>query len=208
MQSELKQHWNGIYGSRRPDEVSWHQLRLRRSLEMIEHANVGHAGCIVDVGGGLSTLADDLLSQGYSNITVLDISAAALAAARARLGSSAGRVTWIEADILQAQLPANHYDVWHDRAVFHFLTREADRKRYVEIVRQSVRPGGHVIVATFGPEGPQKCSNLPTMRYAPGELHLEFGPGFELLESALELHVTPGGKEQQFIYCHCRRLPD
>ncbi len=208
MQSTIKQHWEKIYGSRRPDEMSWHKAHLQRSLEMIESTQIGRSAHILDVGGGVSTLVDDLLAHGYANVTVLDVSGAALDAARVRLGGLAQSVTWLEADILQAQLPRDYYEVWHDRAVFHFLTQDADRRRYVEFVRKSVRPGGHVIIATFGPEGPEKCSNLVTRRYSSDQLRHEFGQGFELLESVLELHMTPGGSEQQFVYCHCRRLPE
>ncbi len=203
MQVERKQHWESVYSARGPSEVSWYQPRLRNSLSLMEKAAVTRDARILDVGGGLSTLADDLLAMGYHDITVLDLSAAALAAAQARLGAAAAAVTWVESDILNAELPLQYYDVWHDRAVFHFLTAPDDRRRYVETVRRSVRPGGHVIVATFGPEGPLQCSGLSTMRYDPKGLHREFGKGFELRDSLVEIHKTPGGKDQQFIYCHC-----
>ncbi len=203
MQGERKQHWENVYSVRGPSEVSWHKPHLGNSLSLMEKAGVTRDARILDVGGGFSTFADDLLKKGYCNVTVLDLSGAALGAAQARLGAAAATVTWIESDILTADLPIQYYDVWHDRAVFHFLTAPDDRRRYVETVRRSVRPGGHVIVATFGPDGPQQCSGLPTMRYAPEGLHREFGGAFELRDSLLEIHRTPGGKDQQFVYCHC-----
>jgi SAM-dependent methyltransferase len=136
-------------------------------------------------------------------VTVLDLSEAALDVARARLGPRAELAKWIAGDIRSVELPSRAYDVWHDRAVFHFLVDPADRAAYVRQVMKAVRPGGHVIVATFGPEGPEQCSGLPVRRYAPGELHAEFGPAFELLEHEAEDHATPWGAVQRFVYCHC-----
>jgi ubiquinone/menaquinone biosynthesis C-methylase UbiE len=134
---------------------------------------------------------------------VLDLSAHALAVARKRLGAKGGRVQWIEGDICSVALPPQTFDIWHDRAVFHFLTDPADRRAYVDQVMRAVKPGGHVIVATFGPDGPDKCSGLPVERYSPEGLHGEFGPAFQLLEHASEAHCTPLGNIQHFIYCHC-----
>ena len=147
---------------------------------------------------------DDLLARGFQNVTVLDISASALRAAQERLGPRASQVTWLEADITTARLPRHYYDVWHDRAVFHFLTRAEDRKGYVQAARHSVKPGGHVIVATFAPDGPLRCSGLDIVRYSTEALHGEFGEAFELVASANETHQTPFGTEQKFIYCYCR----
>jgi ubiquinone/menaquinone biosynthesis C-methylase UbiE len=161
-------------------------------------------GHVLDVGGGASVLVDDLLDAGYVNLSVLDISGVALQAAQVRLGKSAARVRWIEADITRLQLPAASVDVWHDRAVFHFLTDPQDRARYVETVRCAVKPGGHVIVATFAEDGPLKCSGLDVVRYRPQTLHDEFGAGFKLLKSENEVHRTPSGVAQKFVYCCCR----
>jgi ubiquinone/menaquinone biosynthesis C-methylase UbiE len=200
---ESKSHWDRQYASRPAEAVSWYQPHATRSLELIGRVAPGHDARVIDVGGGASTLVDDLLASGTWHVTVLDISATALQVARQRLGADASRVRWIEADITQVQLEPAAYDVWHDRAVFHFLTDPADRAAYVAQVRRAVRPGGHVIVAAFGPEGPQQCSGLPVVRYGPGELHAQFGGQFELLEHVAEQHRTPAGAIQQFVYCHC-----
>jgi hypothetical protein len=135
----------------------------------------------------------------------LDVSGAALRLTQQRLGAQANHVKWIEADITQADLPHQAYDLWHDRAVFHFLTQSEDRQRYVEVVRHAVRKGGHVIVATFAPDGPERCSGLEVVRYSPGSLHSEFGDGFDVVDSTRETHQTPFGTEQKFIYCYCRK---
>jgi 2-polyprenyl-3-methyl-5-hydroxy-6-metoxy-1,4-benzoquinol methylase len=203
---QTKEHWENVYSTKAADEVSWFQEHARLSLQIIRDSALAPDGRIIDVGGGASTLVDDLLSAGFSKITVLDLSAAALAKAKARLGSRAASVQWLEANILDVTLPASAYDVWHDRAVFHFLTSESERHRYVEQVLHAVKPGGLVIVATFAEDGPEKCSGLPVMRYSTEGLHAEFGNTFELLGSQRESHLTPTGKEQKFVYCFCRRL--
>lgn len=200
-----KNHWENIYQTRQTDQVSWFQQHAEMSLQFIRNTGVPLDAHILDVGGGASVLVDDLLDAGYSNLSVLDISGVALQAAQARLGKSAVRVHWIEADIMQLQLPEASVDVWHDRAVFHFLTEPQDRARYVELVRHAVKPGGHVIIATFAEDGPEKCSGLDIMRYRPEELHREFGDAFTLLHSQKDVHRTPGGAEQKFTYCYCRR---
>lgn len=175
------------------------------SLEFIRATGVAKDAHILDVGAGASVLVDDLLDAGYHNLSVLDISAAALKVAQARLGSAASRVNWIEADITKLELPEASIDVWHDRAVFHFLTDAADRQRYVQTVQHAVKPGGHVIIATFAEDGPLKCSGLDIVRYSPETLHQEFGSGFKLVKTAKEQHHTPGGADQNFVYCYCRR---
>ena len=197
-------HWQKVYGTRKPTEVSWYQPVAAVSLAMIGRVASDHVAAIVDVGGGASTLVDGLLAEGYTNVTVLDVSATALAEASARLAGAAARVTWLEANVLDARLPHNAYDVWHDRAVFHFLTDLADRRRYVQQVHGAVRVGGYVMVATFAPDGPMKCSGLDVVRYAPEELHAQFGSDFQLLDSAREEHHTPAGTIQPFVYCLCR----
>ena len=202
---DTKAHWEHIYETKAPTQVSWYQQHPHCSLRLIQRAGIRPTEPIIDVGGGASTLVDDLLTAGFQSITILDISATALQLARLRLGARADAVTWIEADITQTALPAHSYALWHDRAVFHFLTREADRQRYIDTLRQAIRPGAHVIVATFAPDGPHQCSGLDVQRYAPESLHRQFGPGFELVESISESHQTPWGAEQKFMYCYCVR---
>ncbi len=202
---ETKIHWEKVYDTKDSTEVSWFQEHPELSLQFIESTNVGNLGQVIDVGGGASTLVDSLLDREYQNITVLDISVAALQVAQERIGLKSNAVTWLEADITQVQLPYRFYDVWHDRAVFHFLTRAADRQKYVEAVMHSVKAGGHVIVATFDVDGPSRCSSLEVVRYNPDSLHDEFGGNFDLVHSTSESHKTPFGTEQKFIYCYCRK---
>lgn len=199
-----REHWEGVYSSRPETGLSWFQEHSELSLGLIRRTGVGLDGAIIDVGGGASRLVDDLVAEGHSDLTVLDVSASALALARERLGSKAAAVSWVEADITTVELPEHRFDLWHDRAVFHFLTDPGDRDRYVRLVRRSVKQSGHVIVATFGPDGPLRCSGLPVVRYSPDQLHDEFGPAFRLVEHASETHRTPFGTEQRFIYCYCR----
>jgi 2-polyprenyl-3-methyl-5-hydroxy-6-metoxy-1,4-benzoquinol methylase len=197
-------HWEHIYQTKAVDAVSWYRPHLEKSLALIRLSAPNLSAAIIDVGGGESTLVDDLLADGYHDITVLDISSKAIETARKRLGRNAGRVIWLTANINEVDLPEHRYDVWHDRAVFHFLTEPWQRTAYVRQVARSVKPGGHVIVATFGPKGPQKCSGLDVMRYDADALHDEFGAGFQLVESVTELHETPFGTTQQFVYCLCK----
>ena len=199
-----KTHWESIHQTKTPTQVSWFQEHSRLSLQFIENTGVDRAGQIIDVGGGISTLVDDLLASDYKHITVLDIAAASLQTAQQRLGSRAQKITWIEADT-QVQLPYQFYDVWHDRAVFHFLTKPAHRQRYIEAVRYALKPGGHIIVATFAPDGPTQCSGLEIVRYSEDSLHNAFGRGFEIVDSARETHHTPFGTDQKFVYCYCRK---
>lgn len=200
-----KQHWETVYMTKSTDSVSWFQPHASLSLDLIRATGLGKDAGIIDVGGGASTLVDDLLANGYSDLTVLDLSAHAMEAARKRLGRDECRVRWIEADITEVDLPPKRYDIWHDRAVFHFLTTPEQREAYVQTVFRSVKPGGHVIVATFAEDGPLECSGLPVMRYRPEELHDQFGQAFTLLKHQKEAHHTPAGKVQQFVYCYCRR---
>jgi SAM-dependent methyltransferase len=199
-----KSHWDRIYRDRLPTQVTWYQPHALRSLELIRRVSPPPNGAIIDVGGGASTLADDLLEAGYHDLTILDLSATALATTRTRLGARAESLRWIEADILDAQLPMAGYSVWHDRAAFHFLTTPADRARYVAQVRWAVRTGGFVLVATFADDGPTRCSGLEVVRYSAEALHAEFGAPFRLMASEREEHITPGGVRQAFIYCLCR----
>ncbi|MDP3803814.1 MAG: class I SAM-dependent methyltransferase [Phenylobacterium sp.] len=197
-------HWENVYQTKAVDDVSWYRPHLEVSLRLIADAAPSAGDAIIDVGGGEATLVDDLVARGCSDVTVLDISAAAIDVAKSRLGPSGAAVHWITGDITTVELEAARYDVWHDRAVFHFLTSADDRAEYVRQVARAVRPGGHVIVATFGPEGPQTCSGLDVVRYDAEHLHGEFGPKFRLLDSVTELHETPWGTPQQFMYCFCR----
>ena len=203
---DYKAHWETIYATKAPTAVGWYEPHLRLSLEFIEHTGVSLDGQIIDVGGGASTLVDDLLAKGFRHITVLDISPAALAIAKARLGRRAEDITWIEGDITQVTLPSSCYDVWHDRAVFHFLTSPADRRKYVEALDEALKPGGHCIMATFAPEAPPQCSGLDVIRYGPEQLHGEVRGRFELLESCSQIHLTPAGISQPYLYCHFRKM--
>jgi ubiquinone/menaquinone biosynthesis C-methylase UbiE len=207
---EAKAHWEQIYKTQEPTTASWYQAHPETSLRLIElaaRATRDKASAIIDIGGGASTLVDHLLAKGYTNVAVLDISEEALKQAILRVGrASAEQVSWFEADITDIDLSRDQFDVWHDRAVFHFLTQPVDRQRYIEAVRRSVKPGGHVIVATFATDGPQQCSGLEVRRYDPNGLHGEFGSDFELLESVPEIHHTPFGTQQNYIYCDCRKV--
>jgi 2-polyprenyl-3-methyl-5-hydroxy-6-metoxy-1,4-benzoquinol methylase len=197
-------HWDRIYREKAPDAVSWYRPHLETSLALIDRTAVDPSASIIDVGGGESTLVDDLLALGFRNITVLDISENAIEVTRKRLAEKASGIHWIVADITQVELEPRAYDVWHDRAVFHFLTAPEQRAAYVRQVARSVKPGGHVIVGTFGPEGPTKCSGLDVVRYDAQALHEEFGTTFRLVSSSKESHGTPFGTTQQFLYCYCR----
>lgn len=199
-----QQHWEHIYQTKAPDQVSWYSPHLSASLDLIERASPSRAAGIIDIGGGESTLVDDLLARGYEDITVLDISQTAIDANRERLGKDAERVHWVAADITSVELKPSSFDVWHDRAVFHFLTSVNDRAAYVRQVERALRPGGHVIVGAFGPEGPVRCSGLDVVRYDATSLHDEFGRRFRLVQSLKQLHQTPFGTTQQFLYCYCR----
>jgi 2-polyprenyl-3-methyl-5-hydroxy-6-metoxy-1,4-benzoquinol methylase len=198
-------HWDKIYTEKAPNAVSWFRPHLETSLDLISRMVSSSQSSIIDVGGGESTLVDDLLKRGHEHVTVLDISQKAIDENKKRLGEVSKQVKWLVADITKSDLLPDAYDVWHDRAVFHFLTDEHDRIAYVRQVLSSVRKGGHVIVSTFGPEGPTKCSGLDVVRYDTDSLHGEFGDHFRLLGSSKELHNTPFGTVQQFLYCYCRR---
>ena len=199
-----REHWESVYRKKAPEKVSWYRPHLERSLGFIEGAGLGRDAAILDVGGGTSTLVDDLLDRGYRNVTVLDLSEKAISLAKERLGARAASVTWLVADITEADLPEHHYDFWHDRAVFHFLREEAARRKYVAAVRQALKPNGHIVVATFGPSAPDQCSGLPVTRYTAEGIHGQFGREFRKVGSTGEIHKTPWGTEQEFVYCYCR----
>ena len=197
-------HWQEVYEKKGATAVSWYAPHLERSLELIrEVAPPGAA--IIDVGGGASTLVDDLLAAGFDALTVLDISAAALDIAQRRLGERGRGVHWMQSDITRAALPAAAYDVWHDRAVFHFLTDEADRRAYVATLSRSLRDGGHAVIATFAPDGPPRCSGLDVVRYDAAALLAQLGGAFSLRRSLEEGHTTPAGVAQRFLFCVFRK---
>jgi SAM-dependent methyltransferase len=202
-----QQHWDTVYATKATDAVSWYRPHLERSLALIERAAPDHHAAMLDVGGGASTLVDDLLVRGYRDLSVLDISAQALRAARERLGTAADAVNWFATDLLDAPLPEARYDLWHDRAVFHFMTEAEQRASYLRQLTYALKPDGHVVLATFGPDGPIKCSGLDTLRYSATELAHTLGDGFALIDSTLELHPTPFGTTQQFLYTLFRRTP-
>lgn len=204
---DRKEHWERVYQTRRPQDVSWYQPEATLSLELIQGVAPSRDANIIDVGAGASTLVDGLIAAGYNNVTLLDLSHAALAATQSRLGDAARKVIWHEGDVLSRAFEASVFDVWHDRAVFHFLTNPADRLVYVRQVRRAIRPGGHAIVATFAESGPTRCSGLNVVRYSATELHGEFGDDFRLLKSYRETHHTPSGATQDFTYCVCRYEP-
>jgi 2-polyprenyl-3-methyl-5-hydroxy-6-metoxy-1,4-benzoquinol methylase len=201
---DSKNHWKDIYQKKDPKRVSWFQEHSETSLKLISQHLPDKKAHIIDIGAGASTLVDDLLASGYQNIDILDISKEALEVAQQRLGEQQHHINWHSANILEAELATHQYDLWHDRAVFHFLTDKKDRKNYVQQVIKALKPGGKVIISTFGPDGPLKCSGLPIVRYDHQSLHNEFGTAFNLLEHGKEDHLTPDGSVQKFIYCYCR----
>jgi 2-polyprenyl-3-methyl-5-hydroxy-6-metoxy-1,4-benzoquinol methylase len=197
---DRKAHWEQVYSTRKPHEVGWYQAYPEIPLHLIASTGVDKSAAIIDVGGGASNLVDALLENGYSDVTVLDLSAAALEATKARLGQASDRVKWLAADITSFTSP-QQYDVWHDRAVFHFLTEAKERQRYIEAARAALLPGGHLIMATFALDGPPQCSGLDVMRYSPESLQLEVGAGFTLAESFGGLHITPSQGKQSYTFC-------
>ena len=203
---DRRAHWQGVYRSRAATEVSWYQPHPRTSLALIRRCRLTPDDPIIDVGGGASVLVDHLLAEGFTRVTVVDVSADAQDIARRRLGARASRVRWIEADVT-AWDDGEGYRLWHDRALFHFLTRATDRRRYVASLERALAPGGHLVLAAFAVGGPQQCSGLPIVQYdAPGLL-TELGAGFRLVEERREAHCTPAGATQDFAWFRCRRLP-
>ena len=198
--TDRRAHWDQVWRSRGPEQVSWYQPEPRVSLELIAAAGIARDAGIIDIGGGASVLVDRLLDLGYTNLAVLDIAGAAMQASRSRLGARAAAVAWHEADVTGFE-PPRRYALWHDRAVFHFLTQAGDRRRYVATLRKALQPGGTVVIATFAPDGPPKCSGLDVMRHDERSLGAELGEDFLLREVRRETHRTPSEAEQRFIYC-------
>jgi hypothetical protein len=193
-------HWERVYGATAPTALSWYQARPSLSLELIERAGVAPNSPVIDVGGGTSTLVDELLDRGFTDLTVLDIAAESLRSTRRRLGTRADLVQWIESDVTAFD-PPRRWGLWHDRAVFHFLTQPAQREAYVRTLHAGVAPEGHVIIATFDLAAPPRCSGLDVERYSPESLSEALGEVLEPVETLGEVHVTPGGKTQSFVYC-------
>jgi ubiquinone/menaquinone biosynthesis C-methylase UbiE len=191
-------HWDKVFATRQSIEVSWHQATPVRSIELLREAGANPKTDIIDVGGGDSTLVDAVVSGDLGRITVLDISAAALDRARARLGLRASEVTWLHADVTRVDLSAKSFDVWHDRALFHFLTTPVERARYIATAKAALRPGGFLLIATFAADGPTRCSGLDVARYSIGELVREFGDDYMLRRDCTDVHRTPAGVEQRF----------
>ena len=204
----MSAHWQDVYANKAEAQTSWYRPHLDLSLELIDGLGLAPFAPIIDVGGGRSTLVDDLMGRGYRDLTVLDLSEAALAQSRNRLGRIGASVHWIAGDVLEADLPAARFALWHDRAVFHFLTDEARQDRYVARVRAALQPGGHALVATFAADGPERCSGLPVCRYDGDSLAQRFGAGFERVDVRRELHRTPFDSVQPFTYLLLRRNDD
>lgn len=200
-----KAHWEKVYSDKAAEQVSWYQPHAELSLQLIRDADIDRSAAVIDVGGGASTLVDDLLAFGYHQLTVLDWSATALNAAQTRLAERAGQITWLVQNIVKATLPEQHYTLWHDRAVFHFLTTASERQAYVQSASRALKPGGYLIVATFAQEGPQTCSGLPVRRYNASELFAEFASAFRPVQHQRQIHNTPAGKVQMFTYIVCQK---
>lgn len=198
-------YWNTIYSDRQPGEFSWFQGIPTLSLELLAAAGLHPGSRVIDVGGGASQLVDELLGQGLSDVTVLDISEVAIAHAQRRVERDGSRVRWLVGDMLETPL-GGPFDLWHDRAIFHFLTDLDGRERYVAQLSGALAPGGHAVIATFAEDGPAQCSGLPVVRYTPEQLHSELGDSFRLVETRRDNHLTPDGREQRFIYCLFRRI--
>ncbi len=198
-------HWQEVYRTKAESEVSWYQEHPDSSLELIARAGAGQAAPIIDVGGGASRLADHLLDLGFTRLTVLDIAETALAKARSRLGERAGLISWVAADVTR-WTPTARFDLWHDRAVFHFLLDAGDRRAYADTLAAALGAGAQAIIGTFATDGPERCSGLPVRRYEAAALAAEFAPRFRLLDTLDEEHRTPGGKIQKFQFCRLLRL--
>lgn len=201
---DRKQHWNGVYQDKDPLEVSWYQKKPTVSLQLIANSGIGHDDGVIDVGGGASVLVDHLVDAGFKDVAVLDIAASALTHARERLGARGEEVHWFESDVTEFDA-GRQFALWHDRAVFHFLTLADERAAYGRVLRRTIPVGGQLIIATFALDGPEQCSGLNVQRYSPATLSAEIGDDFSLQETLSECHRTPADKDQQFTYCRFLR---
>jgi len=205
--TERKTHWEKVYANNSPLRVSWYQKEPVLSLQLIRNTQIALDAAIIDVGGGASILVDRLCDAMYTNIGVLDVSARALAHAKERLADKACGMEWYEEDVTEFN-PPRRFSLWHDRAVFHFLTSQTDRVRYIDVLKRALEPGGHLIIMAFAIGGPKKCSGLDIVQYDADKLMAELGQGFELLETGHEVHATPSGNEQKFAYFRLQRVTD
>ncbi len=205
VKEDRKEHWDAIYSTKTPEEVSWTEAAPQTSLAAIRALNLPKTAAIIDIGGGDSRLVDCLLDEGYTSITVLDISGKAHERAKARLGDRAAKVTWIVADVREFN-PTDSYDLWHDRAAFHFLTEDPDVAAYAKMASRSLNPGGALIIGTFSIKGPKKCSGLDIKQYSEALMSSVFSPYFKRIECKAHEHHTPFGTLQHFIFCTFRKL--
>jgi SAM-dependent methyltransferase len=205
--TDRKQHWEKVYQDKSPLEVSWYQKDPDLSLQLIQRSGITLDAAVIDVGGGASTLVDTLCDEGYTNVSVLDVSASALGHTRDRLADKAGMVEWYTQDITCFR-PPHKFSLWHDRAVFHFLTSRSDREKYLSVLKQALEPGGHLIIMAFATDGPVKCSGLDIVQYDAEKLMTELGPEFELLETGYETHITPAGNQQKFAFFRLSFIPE
>jgi trans-aconitate methyltransferase len=202
---DRKTHWERVYTNKSPLQVSWYQEDPALSLQLIRNTQLALDAAMIDVGGGASTLVDRLCEEAYTNVAVLDVSSSALAHAKTRLAEKANAVEWFEEDVTCFS-PPHRFSLWHDRAVFHFLTTKSDRDKYISVLKQTLEPDGHLIIMAFAIDGPVKCSGLDIVQYDVNKLMEELGQGFELVETGYEVHLTPSGGEQKFAYFHLKRI--
>lgn len=202
---DRRSHWQGVYQSKGADSVSWYQPHLEVSLTLLTQAGMSADSRVIDVGGGASTLVDDMLDRGHRDVSVLDVSEEALAVSRRRLGDRAGLVKWYVGDVLEFPLPPGGFEFWHDRAVLHFLTDRTDAARYAQVAANALVAGGYALVCGFAPDGPERCSGLPVVRRSATEIAAVFAPTFALVRERAERHRTPTGSEQSFTYALLRR---
>ena len=202
--TDRKTHWENVYTNKSPLQVSWYQEEPALSLLLIRNTQLALDAAMIDVGGGASRLVDRLCEEAYTNVAVLDVSSSALAHAKARLAEKANAIEWFEEDVTCFR-PPHRFSLWHDRAVFHFLTTKSDRDKYISVLKQALEPDGHLIIMAFAIDGPVKCSGLDIVQYDVDKLTTELGQGFELVETGYEVHLTPAGGEQKFAYFHFKR---
>lgn len=201
------EHWDKVYAEQDPTRLSWFQRRPGASLQIINRLGLDKDAAVIDVGGGgPSALVGALLDEGFTNVSVMDVSRAALGRCQTRLGAHAAKVTWMQADVIRFSAPRHHYDLWHDRAVFHFLTDKDDQQAYVTVLGKALKPAGYAIIATFAADGPTQCSGLDVVRWDPLALARTLGEDFALVDHCREIHLTPWSKPQAFVYCLFQRL--